>query len=355
VQGKFSTRTLPLTALILALALPFLVAGCKRAPGPDVVATVNGKPILRAELDRNYTNSLGDNPQQPTLPEQADITRLTVLRTMIEDEILQQRAAKMNLVATDEDVNAKLLEYKSPYTQEEFDKQLKQHNMTLDDLKSDLKKNLTKIKLLNKEIDSNINVTDAEISSYYTAHKSDFNVIEPRYHLAQIVVTGQPSQQPGNLQNNKAANDADARKKIEALHNHLVNGEDFGNIAINYSESGNSSNGGDMGSIPESALKADPSVFNTISKLKPGQISDVITIGGGDPSHRVIGYAIFKLLGHEAAGQREMNDPQVRQFIRQTLHDARSQLLKNAYYDSLHNNAEVHNYYAEQILKQNTK
>jgi peptidyl-prolyl cis-trans isomerase SurA len=315
------------------------------------MATVNGKPILRTELERNYQNSIGDNPQQPALPELADNNRLTVLRQMIDEEIMQQRAAKMNLVATDEDVNAKLVEIKSPFTQEDFDKQLKQRNITLDELKSDIRKTLTKNKLLNKEIESNINITDAEISNYYTAHKSEFNVIEPQYHLARIVVTGQPSQ-PSNLQNNKAANDADARKKIDALHNHLVNGEDFGTIAMNFSESGDASNGGDMGSIPESAIKSDLNVFNAVSKLKPGQITDVVPMI--DASHRIIGYAIYKLLGHEAAGQREMNDPRVRQFIRQTLHDSRAQLLKNAYIDAMRNLAEVHNYYAEQLLKQGT-
>ena len=352
MQEKYLGRRLPYSALILAVALPFLVAGCHRAPGPDVMATVNGKPILRTELERNYQNSLGDNAQQPALPELADIARLTVLRQMIEEEILQQRAAKMNLVATDEDVNAKLIEIKSPFTQEEFDKQLKQRNITLDDLKSDIRKTLTKNKLLNKEIESNINITDAEISNYYTAHKSEFNVIEPQYHLARIVVTGQPAQ-ASNLQNNKAANDADAHKKIDALHNHLVNGEDFGTIAMNFSESGDASNGGDMGSIPESALKSDLNVFNAVSKLKPGQITDVVPMI--DASRRVIGYSIYKLLGHEAAGQREMNDPRVRQFIRQQLHDSRTQLLKTAYFDALRNQAEVHNYYAEQILKQGTK
>ncbi len=351
MQEKFSTRTFPYSALILAVALPVLVAGCHRTPGPDVMATVNGKPILRSELERGYLSSLGDNAQQPALPELADIGRLQVLTQMIDEEIMQQRAAKMNLVATDEDVNAKVLEIKAPFTQEEFDKQLKQRNITLDELKSDIRKTLTKNKLLNKEIESHINITDAEISNYYTAHKSEFNVIEPQYHLARIVVTGQPAQ-PSNLQNHKAANDADARKEIDALHNHLVNGEDFGTIAMNYSESGDASNGGDMGSIPESALKSDLNVFNAVSKLKPGQITDVVPMVNA--AHNIIGYAVYKLLGHEAAGQREMNDPRVRQFIRQQLHDSRAQLLKTAYFDAMHNQAEVHNYYAEQILKQGT-
>ena len=59
-------------------------------------------------------------------------------------------------------MNAKLTEMKAPYTQEEFDKQLKQRNITLDDLKRDLRRSLTKEKLINKEIESKINITDAE-------------------------------------------------------------------------------------------------------------------------------------------------------------------------------------------------
>ncbi len=44
---------------------------------------------------------------------------------MIDNEILQQRAAKLHLVATDEEVDAKLAQMKAPYTQEEFNQRLK--------------------------------------------------------------------------------------------------------------------------------------------------------------------------------------------------------------------------------------
>ena len=143
---------------------------------------------MRAELDRNYKANLGDAPQKP-FPEEADIRRLTILHQMIQDEILQQRAAKLNLAASDEDVNAKITELKTPYTQDEFDNQLKARDMTLDDLKRNIRRSLTQDKLINKEIESRVNVTDAEISAYYAAHKADFNLIEPRYQLAQIAVT----------------------------------------------------------------------------------------------------------------------------------------------------------------------
>ena len=152
------------------------------------MATVNGKEILRADLERNYQSSLGDSPQKPS-PQEADIRRLNVLHQMIQDEILQQQAAKLNLTASDEDVNAKLTEIKAPYTEDQFYNLLKQRNLSLDDFKRDIRRQLTETKLINKEIESKINITDAQIAAFYAAHKADFNLIEPQYHLAEIVVT----------------------------------------------------------------------------------------------------------------------------------------------------------------------
>ncbi len=317
------------------------------------MATVNGKDIMRSELERYYKANMADNTQKPS-PEQADIIRLNILRGMIEDEILWQRAAKLNLTASDEDVNAKLTEMKAPYTQEEFDKQLQARNLTLDDLKRELRRQLTKTKLLNKEIESKINISDAEINAYYAAHKAEFNLIEPQYHMAQIVVFIAPSQPTNNLQDNKASGEADAKKKIQTLHSKLENGEDFGAVAQNFSEEPNTaSNGGDMGFIRESQLRSDAEVYNAISKLKPGEITDIIPIyTRNGPSRRIAGYAIFKLISREPAGQRDLNDPAVQQVIRQGLRENHAQLLRNAYFEMLRNEAKVHNYFADEILKQ---
>jgi peptidyl-prolyl cis-trans isomerase SurA len=333
------------------------LSGCHRSPTPDVVATVNGKEISRAELERKYLAyklNMGNAPQAPS-DEQANLARLALLRTMIDDEILQERAAKFSLAASDEDVNAKVTEMKTPYTQEGFDAELKKRDETLDDLKRDLRHQLTQTKLLNKEIESKINITDATIKSYFEAHKAEFNLLEPQFNLALIAVTDAPAQQAGNLQNNKASGDLDAKKKIQILHSKLANGEDFSSVAMNFSEDRNSaSNGGDLGFVAESALRNDPVVYAAVSKLKPGEMTDILPVYDNSPAHRVVGYQIFKLLSHEPAGQRELTDPRVQQSIRQTLHDSKAQLLKTAYFEMLHDEAKVHNYFADQILKQNS-
>jgi peptidyl-prolyl cis-trans isomerase SurA len=316
------------------------------------MATVNGKDIMRADVEKYYKASLGDNPQNPS-PEQASIVRLNILHQLIEDEILQQRAAKLNLAASDEDVTAKLTEMKAPYTQEEFDKQLKQRNITIEDLKRDLRRSLTQEKLLNKEIESKININDSDISTYYNTHKSEFNLIEPQYHLYQIVASAVPARQNGNLQNPKPVTSTDAKNKIEALYNRLRSGEDFASVAIQFSENANNnSNGGDMGFVSESQLRSDPEAYAAINKLKTGEITEPIPLyDNSGPMHKVIGYGIYKLASREPAGQRELNDPRVQQLIRQFLRESHAQLLKNAYLEMLHDQATVHNYYAEQIVK----
>jgi peptidyl-prolyl cis-trans isomerase SurA len=358
VEAFFSARSRLAGLIVLNGVLLASLAGCHSSPSPDVVATVNGKDITRAELDRQYQiwkMGQGESPQDPS-PEQASIARLVVLRQMIDEEILQQRAAKLNVVASDEDVNAALTEKKLPYTQEEFDKQLKQHNETLDDFKRDLRHGLTENKLINKEIDSKINITDAEINGYYAAHKAEFDLIEPQYHLAQILVSSGPLPQSTNLQGNKASGDADAKKKIQVLLQKLNSGEDFSAVAMNFSEDPSSaSNGGDRGFVPETALQSEPDVYNAITKLKPGQFTDVLPVYGAGPGHKPVGYAIYKLISRDAAGQRTLNDVRVQAAIRQSLRNGHAELLKNAYIEKLRDEAKVHNYLADQILRDGAK
>jgi len=128
VESVFPVRARSAAFIVLSGVLFIAVVGCPHSPSPDVVATVNGKEIQRADLERKYQiwkMSQGESPQDPS-SEQVDVAHLAILRQMIDEEILQQRAAKLNVAASDEDVNAALTEKKLPYTQEEFDKQLKQ-------------------------------------------------------------------------------------------------------------------------------------------------------------------------------------------------------------------------------------
>ena len=324
-----------------------------RLAGDDVAATVDGRKIYRADVEKYYENQTAGSQQQPS-GEQATSLRLSILRELIENEMLMRRAEKLGLLATDDEVERKLNEIKSPYTKEEFDARMKEKKLTLDDFKRDLRRSLTVDKVLNKEVTSKINISDQDISNYYNAHKSEFNLVEPQYHLAQIFVTTVPNPQVHNLKNDKAQNEVDARKKIQMIVNRLDSGDDFGTLAMNYSEDPETSgNGGDLGFTPESSLKnTDPVTRDTVVKLKAGQYSPIISVVN-PMTKQVVGFRIVKLIAKETAGQRELSDPRVQEAIRSQLRDRREQLLKAAYYEVLRDQAKVENYYAERVLEGN--
>jgi peptidyl-prolyl cis-trans isomerase SurA len=344
-------RTARMGTVAMGGALFFAsLTGCTRTPSPDVWATVNGHPIKEAEVNKYYQNQVSSRQQQPTADEAA-MLKLEILHQRIGEEVIRQQAGKLHLVATDAEVDAKIAQLKAPYTEQQFNEQLKAKGLSLADVRRDYWLNLTTEKVLNKEIESKINITDADVANFYKLHQADFNLIEPQYHLAQIVVTPNPNGRVENRQNSKARNDEEARKKIEALHNQLETGADFAQLAINYSEAPDTtSSGGDMGFVPASSLKSEPEIYAAISKLQPGQITPVLPIVQG-ASKQPAAYMICKLIAIEPAGQHPLSDPRVQQMIRQQLHDSRSRLLQSAYNEMLRDQARVVNYYAEDILK----
>jgi peptidyl-prolyl cis-trans isomerase SurA len=323
--------------------------GCRSAAAPDVAATVNGRPNYFSEVDKAYKTQfpgrvVGENEDQ------IQLRRLEVLRSLIDNELMLQRAEKAGLVATDADVDARLNELKAPYTKEEFDKQLGVWGLKLDELKARVRKDESVKKLFNKDITSKINITDADVANFYNANRGSFNLPEPQVHMAQILVTAQPDPNVHNLKNDKAKNEEEAKRKIQALETRLKQGgEDFAMIAQNYSEDpATTPNGGDLGFVGESALdKTSPELKKLVLSLQPGQLSPVIRTPEG--------YRILKMISKEPAGQRDLSDPRVQQSIRETLLGRKDQLLKTAYYETARNESKVVNNMSKTIFADASK
>src|SRR5258707_7363177 len=196
-----------------ALLLLGLSACNRNSSGGDVMASVNGRKLYRSEVDKYYLNQTAGSEQQPA-GEQAVSLRLSILNELIETEILMQRAEKLGLLATDEEVDRKLNEIKSPYTAEEFNKRLQDKKISLDDFKRDLRRSLTRDKVLNKEITSRINITDQDVSGYYNDHKAEFNLIEAQYHLSKIMASAAAALPGCELPNTKTSAASVACAKI---------------------------------------------------------------------------------------------------------------------------------------------
>jgi peptidyl-prolyl cis-trans isomerase SurA len=328
-----------LTAVCAALTS----ISCKHAPPAGVAAQVNGHSITYAELDKFQSQ----NQQLPegANPDAVMSQKLDMLGNLITNEIMLQRAERLGLTAVDADIDTEFNKLKAPYTKEEFEKKLEERHMTADDLKAQIRRELTVSKLINKEITSHITITDADVANFYNTNKAMFNLPEPRIHMSQILVSPMPNPNVRNLKNSKAQNEGDARSKIMDIESRLKRGEDFGMLAQNYSEDVNSApNGGDMGFLPESTLEqASPELRKVVAAIQPGTISGVM--------HMQDGYRILKVISKEPAGQRDLQDPRVQQEIRENLLNQKDSLLKAAYYEVQRNAAKVVNYMAQSVVE----
>jgi peptidyl-prolyl cis-trans isomerase SurA len=316
---------------------------CKHKVPAGVAAEVNGYAITTAYLDKIYQSQYPE-PIAESNEDQVAAQRLDLLSRLITAEIMWQRAEKLGITATDADVDTEINKNRAPYTKDEFDKKLAERHMTMDDLRMQVRRDLTINKLVNHEITSHISITDSDVANFYNANKAMFNPAEPTIHMAQILVTPQPDPNVRNLKNSKAQNPTEAKAKIQDVMRRLQQGEDFNMLAQSYSEdNATAPNGGDMGFVPSASLdKLPPDVRKIIDAIQPNSISPVIQMGDG--------YRIIKVFEREPAGQRELTDPRVLQNIRDTLMNRKEQVLQAAYYEVARNNAKVVNYLAQQVV-----
>lgn len=328
--------------VVLAGLAALCQLSCKHKVPAGVAAEVNGYAITNTYLDKIYQSQYPE-PIAESNEDQVMAQRLDLLGRVITAEIMWQRAEKLGITATDADVDTEINKSRAPYTKDEFDKKLAERHMNMDDLRTQVRRDLTINKLINHEITSHISITDADVAAFYNANKAMFNPAEPTIHMAQILVTSQPDPNVHNLKNSKAQSAAEAKAKIQDIMHRLQQGEDFNLLAQSYSEDPSASNGGDMGFVPVANLdKLPPDVRKAIDAVQPNSISPIIPMGDS--------YRIIKVFEREPAGQRELTDPRVQQNIRDTLMNRKEQVLTAAYYEVARNNAKVTNYLAQQVV-----
>ena len=154
--------------------------------------------------------------------------------------------------------------------------------------------------------------------------------------------------QIANRTGDDAATQEQANAKAQMLMERLKPGTSFGDLAMDFSEDPQSAaRGGDVGLIPVSSLRqAPPQLRDAVMKSTPGDVK-LVSIGGG--------HTIVLLIAKEAAGQRDLSMPDVRQRITDTLRGRREQLMRTAYLAAARNKATVVNHIAQRLVESQGK
>ena len=118
--------------------------GEQLGPGVDpnaTAATVNGKVITMEEVDRAVKQQ-AQGQESRLSPLELAGARLQVLQSLIEQEVMFQKAEKEGVVPTDEEVTAEINKQKveSRLSAEEFDRQMTQAGLDEESFRENIKK-----------------------------------------------------------------------------------------------------------------------------------------------------------------------------------------------------------------------
>jgi parvulin-like peptidyl-prolyl isomerase len=306
----------------------------------DVAATVNGKDICLSDVDRIINQQAQGQQFSPT---QLAAARLQALDGLVQREAVYIRAEKEKTVPTDDEITTAINNQKVGATAEEWDKFLKENNLNEQQLREEARKDLAINKLQDK-LFGKITIRDQEVVDFYNQNKEQF--VNPRgVALADIVADPRDS---GGLYPNDAKSEAEATAKINGIEAQLKTGADFATVARANSEDQSAARGGDIGFANEDDLKQNgfpPDLVNKLfTTMKVGDITEPIHFPDGR-------WIIFKLTNRQLETKPlNLEDPGVRDQIKQALINQRQTILKAALISNAMSDVTVINKLAESML-----
>ena len=315
-------------------------------PSADVWAVVDGREIRSDDVEKAYRRAV----QTPiTSDDETLAAKLSVLDELITQDILVARAKTLGLEVTSAEIETAFSERKGNMPDEAFQQMLTQRRLTAADMKESLRIELSAQKVIDRAVGSKISITEQDVSAFYNANQAQFNLAEAAYRIAQIVITPVRDPQLANRLNDDATTRDAADRKAQTLMERLRAGAQFSAVAMDYSEDPQSApRGGDLGVVPASALNQVPvKLRDAVLKAAPGTVT-LVSDGGG-------AHTLVLLVAREAAGQRTLGTPGVRETITTTLRERKEQLLRAAYLTTARNDATVVNYLARRIVESNGK
>lgn len=333
-------------SLLLAGVLSGCGAGGTESNDSTVAATVNGHSILLKEVERGVTQQAGGQQSKLSALELAQ-ARLQVLSNLVQREVLFQRAEREKLLPTEDEIDGAINTQKqqSGMTAEDFERNLKEQNVSMETLREEARKNLAISKLQDK-YSSKISITNQEVEDFYNNNKQQF-VNARGVALAMIMVDPADNSAEGIA--NDAKNETDAKLKIDNIYQQLQGKADFATVARAKSEDINSvARGGDIGFATEEDLKNNgfPAelVGELFGKMQVGDYTQPIKFNSGK-------WYVFKLADRRLSTENlTLESPGVRQQITQGLTNQRKQILNAALLETAMNEAKIVNNLAANML-----
>ncbi len=306
---------MPLRPLSVLVVLALALAACNRAPGAGssaggttgaeaevAVATVDGAPITRAELDRRVRRVTGEADVSSVEP----VLKASLLDQLVDERILLAEAQRRGLAIQPSDVEAKARAEETAMGPGAFTRMLETERLTAEGFRKQVGDALL-VRAILATVPAPRPIREFDVREYYDAHRAEF--AQPAQFRARILTVA-------------------SRAEAEALRAQIAAGADFAAIASARSISPEKAHGGDLGFVPSGQL---PPEIEQAAALKPGELSPVF--------ESPFGFHVLKLEERRAARQETLD--QAREEIVRVLNTSRLEQAHEAWLGGLRSKARI--------------
>ena len=266
---------------------------------PDVLARVNGEAVNKTEFDR-AVSALEARNGGPVPAQQRDRVLRQVLDQIVDYKLLIQEGRARKIEATDAEVDARMKEIQAQFpTEDAFKQMLTARKTTLEQVRSDIRQDITVQKLIENAIADKVAVKPEQVTDFYTKNPDQFK--QPERVRASHILIMVPKDSDAAVKTAARTKAADILKDVKA-------GKDFAALAKQHSQDpGSAPKGGDLGFFQQGQMVGP---FNDVAfKLTPGQVSDLV--------ETEFGFHIIKVAEKQASRTVPLDEvrPQLEQYL----------------------------------------
>jgi peptidyl-prolyl cis-trans isomerase SurA len=252
-----------------------------------IVASVDGEPITTRDVEQ-FAAAVGHPVKGDDIADNPDAK--AALKALISQKLLEKEVQQYSSKVDEDQVDRYIdsIEREKHLTPDQFKAALAQSGLSMEDFRKHAREELEKEMMIREQIRQRVNISNAEIQTYYDEHKADFTIKTERLKLAQILIGVPENATPQQV--------AILKAKADRIRKEAAAGADFALLARKYSDDVSRNNGGELGYFaPGDIMDA---IYAAVKNLKPGEVSQVVR-----SSH---GFHILKLEEHEVPGVRPL-------------------------------------------------
>lgn len=251
-------------SVLFALALVAAIVSVANAETLNrIVATIDGDPITLIELQR-YAEIAKKRPGG----DQVANDQKALLDELVLEKIIAKQVDALGLKATDQQIDNYIesIRSRNSLSEDQLKEVLEHQGMTWDQYRTQVRADIERANLINREIRNKVSISPEEIERYYKAHLDEYGATgKVTARLISLLVPADASD----------ADKAAIRAKAEQVQKEAADGGNFAKLAKEYSQGPAAEEGGDIGEVDPAEMT--PEFANAAKSLAPGQVSPLIT------------------------------------------------------------------------------